>query len=461
MANTISQLSLSTLLKYIQHGGVINLLPDHGELWKMVQKIRVADDKGLSYQYEVQISDGMGGVQAGSYAPTATLPAGDRVEVSKATAEYKLTEMTLEWDLDIERRSGSEQFAFGKQIAMEADAKKRTAAKVKSAEALGDGTGILGVISSVSVSSGAGVFVLTKSSATAGRSHIGWFNEGDKYIVGAGDSTTIQVGYDNNASGVAYWRCTQVDYANDTVYMKPYDSSDALITLTSFTHALSPAAADVIYRYGDGTSASAVDPSATPTDWGTASRHMVGLEKLTSNTATDVVHGLTMTSLLQGSREAASSAVGRAELQALLSRLNRRLGNGEFNRMKYNSALMADSVYDALALAGDADKQFYNTNDIVGGVSRVGFMYQRKMIDFIPDQHVPKCRIYVIPEGKEVLQYVGTDFKDIVIGGRKEFDKVNSSGQRMKQAQRHMQCGGVLIAPKACAIGVITGDSLA
>ena len=439
-----SSLNLGNLLKILSEGAVYNQLSTSSEIWQHILKRKAAEDQGRQKRYEIITQDGPAAVQATGFSSTAAFPAGQRSTLAEGIAQYKDIDLTVEYDLTLESRTGSDLMQYARPLAHEMDAKGIVASRILSHMCMGDGSGAIGRISAIDATATSNQITITLNATTAnaGRSHVGWFELGDIIKCAAEDSTARTL---VDAGGTATTaQVVDIDYDNNTITIAK-DPSNA----SELTQDGAWAAGDYIYRKGT----TPQDLSAISTnDYNTLSEYFPGLEALTEDNGI-LVNNITMSGAAGGSRYGNSGAtLSKEAFQKLLSKVKRRVGAG---RYKYTKALMAHDTYDAMVAIADADKTFFNVVDFQSGAKKVGYTHGRDSLEFIPDEFVPKQRIYVLPDEKGVLEFHGRDFKRVKLGGQGEFLKTNGSGQYLKQSQAFMSAGGVLIAKHPAALGVL------
>lgn len=466
-ASNLSSLTLGKLLKILSKGAVYNQLSAATEAWDLVKKIGDADAEGREYRYEVMTSYGPAAVQATGYGPNAKFPAGQRSTVVEATAQYKDFDLTVEYDLTLEDKAGAELIAYAKPLAHELMAKTTVAGRISSAWLFGDGSGAIGCVATSGVSvSTSGDYIditLNTTSAKAGRSHIGWFEFGDK-VKFASAAGVAHNTINNTGSTVAYWLVTDVNQDTDVARLKPYDSSGSLIDITTATlGATDPTAADYIYRLGTtANDLTSYDAALATYDANTLSEVMVGLEALAANDGR-LVNGLTMSGTTGGSLYDASGNLLSADIfnSALLRGMRRTGGMTDGKKITFSKAWMHDRVLRVALQQAEANRQFFNVQDVNTGVSSVGHKFRKMMIGFESCEFVPVGRVWMLPDVKGPIEFAGRDYKDVTLGGKGLFLKPSTSdGQYYKQGQKFMSGSGVLAARHPAALIGLTNFSV-
>lgn len=443
-AAAAGSLDLGKLLKILQDGMVYNQLSTASEMWKHVLSKKTKADDGRQYNYEIMTAYGPSAVQFTGMSSSAMFPQGQKSSLVEAAAIYKDIDLTIEYDLTLEKRSGSNLLAYARPLAHEMEAKGLVAARLLSAAALGDGSGAIGLIGAIDAVDTNNVLYITldTTSSTNGRSHIGWFEVGDiiKFASSAGAAHALA---DTSAGAPTSCQVVSVDVENNKIGVSknPNDSleiaEDGAVIV-----------GDYIYRLGT----TPQDLNAISTnDYNTLSEVMVGLESLLANDGRKV-NGITMSGVTGASRKNLSGALlNSKDFQSAISLAKRRTGN----KYKYAKAFMHDQVLDAMVELANADKQFFNVVDFTTGARKIGHQHGKDFVEFIPDEFIPKKRVVILPEDKGVLEFIGRDFEQVKIGGQSEFLKGGSTaGRYAKQGQKFMSASGCMVAkhPAGCIV---------
>jgi hypothetical protein len=447
--SNISSIDVATLLKTWQINGVYSNLSDASEVWKYFLKQRAGQAGGKKLEYRLRTSYGPGAVQSLGAGSSGDYPKGQRAGYAEGTAQYKEFGLTLNIPRNLLNKTGPELLQFADPLTEEMDSKSIAGARVMSLEAMGDGTGAIGVASSISVSTSGDTITVTLSttSANSDRSHVGWFMEDDKLkfasTAGVAHNTT-----NNAGTTVDYWKVVARDDDADTVTLKPYTSADAAVDITSATvGATDPTAADLIYRYGTTPN----DTTAISTnDYNTLSECLVGLPSLMADDGRKV-NGITMSGVVSGSwRDCEGAAIDSSDFQKVLSKAKRRCGR---NKYKYNQAWMFDNVYDALVESSETDRRF-QVGEGTRGVKSLGYQHGKDFVEFMPDEFIPKQRVYILPQSKDVLQFYGTDFEAVEPNPGQKFHLKNaaSGSGHAREMNSYMEGSAVIISkhPAAC-----------
>lgn len=442
----IDDIDINTFLKIYQMNGFTRNLSENSDMWGHFTKLKEMDPEARQLKYLVVTGLGYGAVQPVKADNTSPYPKARRSELSEATARYKEWAWTVDVPRMLENKTGSELMQYARPLATELDNKQIAFARLKCIELQGDGSGVIGVVSGTpTVSSGSLIVTLSQTTGNAGRSFIRWMQKGDliKPYSTAGAART----YDG--STVAdYWQIDSVDEENSQITITPYNSSDVAVTADG-SHTV--ADTDVFVRYG----VTANDLTAISTnDYETLSENMVGLESLLADDGR-VLHGLTRSGSITGTRrDLSGAAIDSKHFQVLLSRLKVAAGKG---RYKYTKAFMSDLVYDALIEARETDRRFHSIEDTDRGVKGIGYVHGKDRVEFSPDEFVHPQRIWVLPEGKDALCYIGRDPTQVKPNGNDPFHlSTSSSGSGYgMNLQTFFEQTSVLLTKHPAACGVI------
>lgn len=437
-ATNITNLDIGKYLKIYSTNGVYNNLPDNSDMWEYIKKLKVAKPEGRQVNYNLRTAYGMAAAQFLDVGTVGAYPGASRSQLLEATAYFKDFGVTIDVPRTLLNKSGSELARYGEPLAEELDAKGTAIARMLSASLFADGTtvvGIVGAAPSVSTADDTITITLSTSDANQGRSHIGWIEEGDRLVFAASDGT-VQSTINNTATTVSYWQVQSVDEINDTCVLKPYDSSDAVINITTATLGASdPANGDLMYR----NSGIRGDLSGSISDYSTISAGWPGLESLGADDGR-VVHGITMSGATSGSvYDAGGAAIDAQHFQVALSTGKRRVGKSKY---KYDKAFMFDTAYDAMIESRETDRRFHSVEDGARGTPQLAYRHGKSNVVFETDEFCPKKRIWMVP--KEILHFRGTDMDFVEPNpGQKFHLKPNSSGHD-RSVRAYMEGTGLL-----------------
>jgi hypothetical protein len=391
----------------------------------------------------------MASAQALGAGDSGDYPKGYRSTLQEATANFKFYGMTVNVPRQLLMLKGAALVQNADMLNEELDAKAISMARVLSGMVFRDGTGVIGIVSgapAVSTANSTITVTLSTTDANSDRSHIGWFDVGDhvKFASSAGVASNTT---SNAGTPVAYWKIVSKDEDENTVVLAPYSSTDSAVTIANATIGTTdPDDGDYIYRTGT----TANNLSGSISDYGNVSEELAGLAALVSDDGR-TVHGIAHTGALQGTiKDVAGAAIEAKHFQQALSKAKRQAGRGMY---QYENALLFDNVYDAFAESAEADRRFLAVTDATRGFKKIGFQHAKDFVEFMPDEFVPKKRIWILPSSKEVLQFYGEDFKPVDVGGQKVFLKTSSSGAGHARAvQQYSEGAGVLICRHPAAV---------
>ena len=446
-------LDIGTYLKIFATKGVYSQLPSQSDLWKYIKSKKVAKPEGREVRYAIKTGRGPSASQFLAANEGGSFPRKQQNKIVEAIGYFKEFGTTIGVPMNLLNKTGSELAQYAMPLADELEEKGIGTARMLSRSLLGDGTGALGVVSSVSVSSSKLSVVLNATSAAAGRSHVGNFQMDELVRFGEVDGSYSNK-INNNADTVYYWKVTGINIVTDTLTLTPYDVNDAVITVTAVTHANDPGASDLIYPIGD-LSLSMTFPDVTSNttvgDYAKASLAMAGLESLIANDGRTVA-GLVMDGTLAGSQlDASGATIDRSHFQSLLSQIKNRVGKNEY---KYASALMYSTTYDAMLESWETDRQISSIKDTDRGSSALGYQHGKDNLKFDTDEFISKQRIYILPEG-DVIHYRGTDIEKVTVGGVSEFMPAGTNGSHKREILSYLSGSGFLFNTYPAACGII------
>ena len=460
--NQLENIDIHQFLKIYQMNGFTRNLSENSDMWSHFTKLKEMDPQARLLKYLLITELGYGAVQALSADGQGAYPKARRSKPVEAEARYKEWGWTVDVPRVLENKTGSELMQYAKPLATELDSKQIAFARLKCIELQGDGTGIHGVVSSVSYSGDEISIVLDDSSANAGRSWVRWFQEGDLFKIRSNSGTDRDIaGTVASAAGYYtpdYLKVVNIDESLSKVVFNAYTAADKQITSVGpdinegAPDTLNAIAAnDVLQRYGT----SAVDVSSPITaEMSTLSEVMVGLEMLLA-AGGELVHGVKREGALKGTRrDLGGVAIDSKHFQQILSRLKVNAGKGRYS---YNSAFMSDLTYDALVEARETDRRFHSIEDTDRGVKGIGYVHGKDRVEFVPDEFVHGQRIWLLPTGKDALCYVGKDPQQVKPNGSDPFHltKVDSGSGYGRDMQTFFEQTGVLLSKHPAACGVL------
>jgi len=457
--STIQDLNLGKLTKILQKGAIYPQLATQSAFWKKVLSKTEGQAKGREQRFEVLTGRGPASFQFAGQ--NGDFPDFQASEIVEGVVNWKDFDLNISYDLVLQDKTGEDLYSYARPYALEMQSKGVAAARALSAAAMGDGSGVIGVVTSVAVNTTTDkiTVVLNTSSANADRSHPAWFEDKD-LVKFASDAGAAKAKINNNATDVASWRVVSVNQDTATIVLEALSAAGAVIDLTDATvGAGDPTAAHVIYRKNT----TANDLTAISTnDYNSISQVFAGMGSLSAADGRKV-NGLTMSGVLSGSRRDVDGALlSSRDFQKLLSKIMRAT-SGETNGQKltYSDAMMHDVVYDVLVEQNEANRTWFNIQDPSSGISRIGHRHRKQFVEFIEDEFAPFQRIYLCPDQKGPISFLGTDLKEVKVGGTSECLKAGSTtGCYAKTAIKFMSGSGALMTSHPAAIGCVENFSI-
>jgi hypothetical protein len=454
----LENIDIHQFLKIYQMNGFTRNLSENSDMWSHFTKLKEMDPQARLLKYLLITELGYGAVQAMSADGSGPFPKARRSKPVEAEARYKEWAWTVDVPRVLENKTGSELMQYAKPLATELDNKQVAFARLKCIELQGDGTGVQGVVAATPTIVDNGYtdvpssevydqikVVIKSDSDNAGRSWIRWFQEGDLFKIHAEDGTAL---FAAGGSATDYYKVVDVVESESAVIFDVFDEDDAPVNPTG---ANTLAAGAVIRRIG----VSKSDISdLSGVEYSKVSEVMVGLESLIAADGR-LVHGLNRSGALKGTeRDLGGVAIDSKHFQQILSRLKVNAGKG---RYKYPSAFMSDLTYDALVEARETDRRFHSIEDSDRGVKGIGYVHGKDRVEFMPDEFVHGQRIWILPEGKDALCYVGKDPQQVKPNGNDSFHLTLSSGGSGygRDMQTFFEQTGVLLAKHPAACGVL------
>lgn len=321
------------------------------------------------------------------------------------------------------------------------------------AQYYGDGSGALATIGATpgfSVSSG--VLTMTISNLSSDLGCIYWLREGQKVVF----YTTGGVAHDSDGTSPAYYKITGIDFANKTISVVAYNSSDVALTLTTEN---TIAAGDVLYNYADETNGGVFNRSSI-SDYG-GLLYMPGLQSLAASDGR-TVHSTVMSNGYAGTNVAKSSAsLMFTDFGQGFALAHRRVGEG-----KYDYPLIKAS-YDTWRHLIDLDEgsKFLRPMENERGGKSYMYSYNDISAEVVGRRFVPDYEMWAEPKLKDsmaapgvsreaplMFKFTGFDFvKEPETNNIFRF-KINSSGQRVQKAQCHLQTYGTFVCSQAAGV---------
>ena len=445
MAN-IDTLNLGKILQIAFSDGVRNQISTDFRDFEYIKRAKVSGSLPRELRFMFQTSLGAAAIQYANAGAGAgrLFPNSQQVKIQENTAIMKELQATIELEYNLFDRARKSPEKYAEPLAIEIDSKMSAAKRRLAADLYGDGTGVVGTIASVAISSGKAVVTLSSSNTAKG--HVGFFEYYDLLVhkVAAGTAGTAPT----VASGTfAQWSVLDKDRTANTVTLEAQDSSGNALTVNSWA----PAAGEVFYRYGQ--------PSfpnlSTITDYSTGTDIIAGLESLTANDGR-IVHNITMSGPTGGSRyDAGGNPLDVKHIQKLLDQVKLAVGQ---DRYRWKALTMAPESHASLIESRETDRRFQTVEDNKRGVKFFAYVHGNDVLECVTSEYVPQNRIYCMPEtkaGEKVLEFHGSDFETVKGQDMSDFHlKVGGSGYTNAMVS-YLLSTGVFICRHPKAIGVI------
>lgn len=402
----ISQLALGNYLTIAFIEGVHKQISVTYPEWDMVERMRVGSVDGREARFLLQTSLGPSAVQNRNPGVRSDFPAGSESSIQEGSIQFKELDATIELEYNLYRRILESKSKYdASALAMEVDAKITAMKRLMCQQFYGNGTGVLGIISSVSVSGGKAV--VTLRSAAGDQGFAGWFQFGENVQnwAAAGTGGTAPT----LASGTFdHWTVTarSTTSTTNTVTLEARDAANAAKTVSSWT----PAAGEQLVKAGQPTVANLT--TLTSTDLGSATEAIVGLSGLIRNDG-QLVHGINLTGATAGTViDNAGQLIDTNVLEQAMNQVKDAVGEG---RYKWPKMLCNRETRSAFIDSRETDRRFTSVTDDKRGTAKFIYVHQDDAIELQGSEFCPQTESFILPEGKtegeKVLQFRGTDFK--------------------------------------------------
>ena len=452
--SNIDTLNLGNLLQIVFSDGVRNQISVDFRDFEMVKRAKVGNSVARELRFMFQTSLGPGAIQyRNPGVADRAFPAAQQVSIGEKIAKFKELNATIELEYNIWDRARKSPEKYAEPLALEIDSKASASKRRIAADLYGDGTGVVGQVSSAAVTSPASnQLTFTLSSSDTARGHVGFFEFGDLLVLksNSGGASALDTSL---ATEPAYWRVIEKDRDNNTVTLQGLDSNLAPVaSISSIT--TPPTSGDVFYRYGQPT---IPDLSAitTSVDYGTLTEVMAGLESLVASDSR-LVHGITMSGATQGSKiDAGGNPIDVKHIQKMMDKTKVLVGQ---DRYRWKMLCMAPETHASLIESRETDRRFQTVEDNKRGIKFFAYVHGNDTLECYTSEYVPKNRIYCLPEtkaGEKVLEFHGSDFETVKAQGMSDFHLKPSSSGYLNTVVSYLQAIGVLIAKHPAAVGVI------
>ena len=411
-----------------------------------------------SYQFLLLTALGVNAVQWQQQGVTnVAFPAGDLSTTTEVTATMKKIQATIEMDLNMwERVRAAQNKYVDNPLALEIQSKIDVVKREHARALFGDGSSVIGKVGSASAASNLLLVVLDSGDTTVGGGNVNWFDPGA--IVCFCDTSGTPV-VPTNWNTAVQFQVVKVDRKNKVVTFRGQTAAGVTVNASDAVGITSSAA--LIYPKNILQATTLLGPvvSGTP-EYSTLTPIMAGLESLSAND-NRLVFGVNYTGQLGGSQY--DNGGGIFDVNSIDLSMNECEQNVGVGKYSYDNILMPYNAYSALIEGKEADRRFVSVTDNTRGSQKFIYQYGNQSLECIKSYYCPFNRIYMLPkpaqgemgESGYALELRGIEFRDVSMGGQKEFLKLNSSGQYVNVQQSFLEGWSVLIAKQPAAINCI------
>ena len=383
--------SWSNIMKDLQDGTMVDQLAQHNDLWKYIQKnIKKDASDGKRLIRPLKTKRGVAGIKNISYNGSF---ASKRVATYvQLIAEAKYITAHIEVPYTIIQAGKKERGAFIRPMESEISDKQEGTAMQLSRQALGDGSGIIGTVASITDNGDDGDMVLSEADDKEG--HVRWIEVNDELViyVSAADDTAVT---DMVASGTfSYFKVNSVVESTNTINVTPYNSSDAALAFDAGSFAANNVLVRADLTFND---------NAAVTNHNDVCQEITGLEVIVDEDGK--VHNIDRsTSPQYGSfvEKGANNLLSTDMFRSACTGAKKRGG-------KPKVAVMSDDVYNRFCDIAEEDKRLQNVNSAVLGMEVSGYKCSYGTVEFVLEYYCRDDRIFLI-EGESIELY-GDDFK--------------------------------------------------
>jgi len=424
-----------SILQTIFSGGVnVNASRSFPEM-DTIRQLRISKSQARNVKFMLETALGYASAQARNPGTAnRAFPAGQSVDLSEKTAEFKEMDCTLEVPQQVVDAEKGSPEKYESLLALETQAKSIVVARLQACKWYLDGTGVHGTIASaanVGTLATTGQTDVTMSITDTSRGHAGCFEIGDIYTVAQADGTARA--FTGTPSGTIYgMKVLSRNHRTQVVRFQVIDSAGTAITgLTN----LNLGAGDVLYRVGQptggGYNVAGINLSSIA-DYDTASEDMVGLESFSANDGR-IVQGITMSGATAGTRyDNGGNAISTDLLEQLLSDGDIACGNGVFT---YPIGVMHPMSRSALIREREADRRFVTAEDGKRGTKFLAFQHEDHTVRLIGREFCHPKRVFLLPvprggDRQKPLAMLGSDYMPVKPPGSNSewYLKATSSG---------------------------------
>lgn len=445
----VSDLQLGKFLQIAFSEGVRSQISEDFRDWEMIKRARSGAPNGREFRFLFQNSLGPAAVQYRNPNFSSAFPSAQQSSISEHSAVFKELEATIEIEYNLWKRAQLSVSKYGEPLAREIMSKTISLKRRLAADLYNDGLGVMGTVSSVVDTAGAGgSAAVSLSTSSSARGHIGFMEFGDLLIA----KTPGAVDVAPTVTGTFYaWRVKSKSRATDTVILEAVSEAGTVLALTSSNLV----ATNVLYRVGQPT-IPILTSLSTIGDFGSATENIPGLEALVADDGR-LIHGITMSGASAGSvLDAGGAALDTSLIQQLMDQVKVSVGQSQYS---WKMLVMAPEAQASLINARETDRRFNSVEDNKRGVRVFAFQHGDDALQCYTSEYALKKRVFALPESKsgdKVLEYHGTDFTPVKVQGGGEFHLKaagGSSGGYERRIVSYMEGMGTIICNRPAAIG--------
>lgn len=431
-----ASLPLGLILQIAFSDGIRNQISTDFRDYEMVKRAKVGNSLARELRFMFQSSLGPAAIQYSAVGdPSRAFPDSQNIAINEYTAKLKELNATIELDYAVFDRARKNPEKYAEPLAAEIDSKMSAAKRRLAADLYGDGTGVVGTISSASVLTALPAPQTTTITLnTAGRGHVGFFEYGDLLVAktAAGGASATAV--------TSVWSVTD----------KVRENNQVVLTLVSGT-AAAPSAGELFYRLNQ----VAPNFSNDIVDYGTLTNTIAGLGSLVANDGR-VIHGIKMSGVTAGTHyDAGGNPLDVKHIQKLMDKVKLAVGQ---DRYRWKMLTMAPESHSTLIESRETDRRFQTIEDNKRGLKVFAYVHGNDVLECVTSEYVPQNTIYCLPEtkaGEKVLEFHGSDFETVKGQDMTDFHLKVSGGAYRNSMVSYLQASGVLIAKHPASVGVI------
>jgi hypothetical protein len=450
-----TNLTLGNLLQIMFTEGVRTQISRAFPEFDLIKKIKVKGSNPRQIKFMLNTGFGPAAIQYRNPGTSGrAFPTAQKSRVTEPTADLKEIDGTVELEYQLYESARTSPEKYAEPLAMEVENKTTAKRRRICADWYGDGTGVVGTVTSASDASiASGLVTVTLNEGTSARGHAGQFEIQDLLLAKQSNGTARTP---TGGSGFYAYRVKSKNLRAGTVVLEIVSSAEAVIS--TYT-ASGLTAGDMFYRIGQPTFP---DLSGSVSDYGTVTEVFPGLESWTANDGR-TLFGLTMDGTTKGTRvDAGTDPVSTEHIQQLLTDLKYTVGEDVY---KWAQLTSHPKTYDAFINAGELDRRFQVMDDIKRGSKYFAYVHGNDMLRMVSREFCAPQRIWALPDNQasegKVFEYYGTDFSAVKAPNGDEFHlKPASGGGHTADVVSYMHARFVIICNHPAAVGAITNFTI-